>query len=275
VLTAPHKPIRRIAWATDVHLNFLGAKGIEEFGEALLRGEPDAILITGDIAEAPTVEPLLSLLAAEVKTPIYFVLGNHDFYRSSIPRVRDVVTDLSRRSPYLAYLPAAGVVSLGHGTALVGVDGWSDGRLGDFVRSPVMLNDYILIAELCGMTRAARLSRLNELGDAEADKLAGLLGEALAKHHRVIVGTHVPPFRDACWHRGKISNDDWLPHFSCRATGEVLKKAAEAHPDKTIRVLCGHTHGAGKAEILPNLEVYTGGAEYGEPAVQELIDLGE
>ncbi|HTN89531.1 MAG TPA: hypothetical protein VL242_37900 [Sorangium sp.] len=45
----------------------------------------------------------------------------------------------------------------------------------------------------------------------------------------------------------------------------------EQRPERRIEVLCGHTHGAGVAEILPNLLVRTGGAEYGEPAVQCVI----
>jgi predicted phosphohydrolase len=273
VLEARRSPVHRLAWATDVHLNFLAPGGLERFCGALAHEEPDAVLLTGDIAEAPTLEPLLSLLAAELKMPVYFVLGNHDFYRGSIPRVRAAVTELCRRSAWLAWLPAAGVVPLGRDVALIGVDGWADGRLGDYVRSPILLNDYLLIAELVGLGRAARLSRLHELADAEAARLAELLAEALPQYRRVIVGTHVPPFKEACWHEGKISSDDWLPHFSCRAVGEVLRRAAASHPDRTLRVLCGHTHGAGTAQILPNLRVVTGGAEYGEPKVQGVIEL--
>jgi predicted phosphohydrolase len=274
VLTPPSSPVRRLAWATDVHLNFLAPHGLDYFCEALATEEPDAVLITGDIAEAPTLEPLLSRVAASLRTPIYFVLGNHDYYRSSIVQVREAVVDLCRRSEWLAWLPAIGVVPLAADTALVGVDGWADGRLGDYVRSPVMLNDYVLIAELAGLTRAARLARLQALGDGEAERLSGPLAEALARYPRVIVGTHVPPFKEACWHEGKVSNDEWLPHFSSRAVGEVLRRAALAWPDRKIRVLCGHTHGAGTAEILPNLKVVTGGAEYGEPRVQGVIELG-
>lgn len=275
MLEAPRAPIRRLAWATDVHLNFLEAGGLEAFCAALARVEPDAVLFTGDIAEAPTLEPLLTLVAAELKRPIYFVLGNHDFYHGSIAEVREVATELSRRSRWLSWLPAAGVVPLGHEVALIGVDGWADGRLGDHARSPVMLNDYVLIADLAGLGRGARLERLHELGDSEAARLAELLTEALPRHRRVIVATHVPPFKEACWHEGEISNDDWLPHFSSRATGEVLRRAAAAYPDRTLRVFCGHTHGAGTAEILPNLRVVTGGAEYGEPRVAGVIDLAE
>ncbi len=45
----------------------------------------------------------------------------------------------------------------------------------------------------------------------------------------------------------------------------------EAHPDREMTVLCGHTHGEGEAQILPNLKVLTGGAEYGKPKVQRVL----
>ncbi len=275
MLAAPPPRIQRLTWATDVHLNFLAGVGIEAFCESVALEEPDAVVLTGDIAEAPTLAPLLSLVAAELARPIYFVLGNHDYYRGSIPHVRAVAEELSARSRWLRWLPAAGVVELVPGVAMVGVDGWADGRLGDYVRSPVELNDYVYIAELAGLSRAARLERLHSLGDAEAAALDALLARALASHRRVIVATHVPPFREACWHDGRLSNDDWLPHFTCCAVGTVLRKAALAHPDRKIRVLCGHTHGAGEAQILPNLKVVTGGAEYGEPRVQGTLELGD
>jgi len=275
VRSAPSSPVRRLAWATDVHLNFLSGSGLEAFREALARQEADLVVLTGDIAEAPTLEPLLTVLAAELKTMIWFVLGNHDYYRGSIPRVRDVARALGDRSQWLGWLPAAGVVELTRDVALVGVDGWADGRAGDWERSPVMLNDYLLIAELAGLTKADRLGRLQELGDAEAAALRAPLAEALDKYRKVIVATHVPPFREACWHEGKISNDDWLPHFTCLAVGDVLREAALTHPDRKIRVLCGHTHSPGSAEILPNLKVLTGAAEYGEPRVQGVIELSD
>jgi predicted phosphohydrolase len=268
-------PVRRLAWATDVHLNFLSASGLDAFREALAQQEADLVVITGDIAEAPTLSPLLSVLAAELATPIAFVLGNHDYYRSSIPRVRDEVRAMCERSRWLTYLPHAGVVELTPEIAIVGVDGWSDGRYGDYANSPVMLNDYLLIAELAGLTKEERLDRLGELGDAEAAALRGPLMDAAGRYKRVIVATHVPPFKEASWHEGKLSNDDWLPHFSCRAVGDLLHEAARAYPKTKIRVLCGHTHGSGQAEILPNLKVMTGGAEYGEPRVQGVLELSE
>ena len=45
----------------------------------------------------------------------------------------------------------------------------------------------------------------------------------------------------------------------------VLLEAMQANPGKRMTVLCGHTHGAGEAQLLPNLHVPTGGAEYYPP----------
>jgi len=38
-------------------------------------------------------------------------------------------------------------------------------------------------------------------------------------------------------------------------------------------VLCGHTHSSGETQILPNLFVKTGRAEYGAPELQEIINV--
>jgi hypothetical protein len=46
-----------------------------------------------------------------------------------------------------------------------------------------------------------------------------------------------------------------------------------AHPDRRMTVLCGHTHSPGEAQILPNLQVLTGGAVYGAPTVQRIFEV--
>jgi hypothetical protein len=46
------------------------------------------------------------------------------------------------------------------------------------------------------------------------------------------------------------------------------------HLGKQMTVICGHTHGAGEAQILPNLRVLTGGAEYGNPVKQRVLEVG-
>ena len=46
------------------------------------------------------------------------------------------------------------------------------------------------------------------------------------------------------------------------------------HSDRSLTVLCGHTHGAGETQVLANLLAITGGAEYGRPRVQRVFEVG-
>ncbi len=263
----------RLAWLTDIHLDFVDPAERAALAAAVRAERPDGVVVTGDVATAPTVLGLLDELGVAIGAPLWFVLGNHDFYRGSIAEVRARAAENSGRGGGPAWLPAAGVVRLGPTVALIGVDGWGDARLGDFARSPVQLNDFFLIEELARLPRGTLRTRLAELGDESATTLTPLLAEALTWAEHVVVATHVPPFRGACWHDGAISNDDWLPFFTCAATGETLRAALAAHPGARATVLCGHTHGAGETEILPNLRVLTGGADYGRPRLQRILEL--
>jgi len=56
------------------------------------------------------------------------------------------------------------------------------------------------------------------------------------------------------------------------ASGKAMAEIMDDHPRAELLVLCGHTHGAGAVQVAPNLRVLTGGAEYGAPAPQPLLD---
>jgi predicted MPP superfamily phosphohydrolase len=260
----------RVAWLTDIHLNFVSQQQMVAFLASVRKSDPEAVLLGGDIAEAPQLRYYLLTLAEALHRPIYFVLGNHDYYRGSIARVRSEVARLVKGSPYLRYLASMDVVPLAPDTALIGHDGWADGRAGDYAGSEVLMNDYFLIEELADLDSATRLKKLNALGDEAAGHFRRTLPAALKAAKKVVLLTHVPPFRDACWHNRGISGDDYLPHFVCKAAGDVLLAIMKAHPDHELTVLCGHTHGGGSCQVLPNLLVLTGAAQYGEPRVQDL-----
>lgn len=263
----------RIGWLTDLHLNFVPHARRIEFYHQIRSEHLDVILVGGDTGEADSIRSLLSELEEHLRMPIYFVLGNHDFYGGSISTVREQVAEQARRSRYLEWLPLAGSVALTETTALVGHGSWADGRLGDFFTSRMLLNDYVLIDELRTLDQPALFRKLNSLGDEAARYLSGVLTEALDTYQQVILLTHVPPFKQACWHEGRISDDGALPHFACEAVGKALLKIMKHRPDRSLEVLCGHTHSPGVARIRENLVVHTGGAEYGEPTLQRIIEL--
>jgi len=262
----------RLAWLTDIHVDH-----VDDGGAALWRGvagaQPSGVVVTGDIATARTVRQALELAADAVAVPIYFVLGNHDFYGGSIARVRAEMRELTRTHARLRWLPEAGVVSLGAGVAIVGHDGWADARLGDVDGSPIALTDWIQIEELTGISHEERIARLRSLGDEAAAHLARVLAEAAATHAHVIVLVHPPPFAEACRYYGLRSPAKWLPHLACAAAGEALVAAATRFADRRFTVLCGHTHSPGEAQVLPNLRVLTGGAEYVRPEVQRVLTV--
>lgn len=260
-------------WLTDIHLNFLDDAERHRFLETVRTEGGDALLLSGDIGEAPNVGAYLEEMANCFPRPIYFVLGNHDFYRSSLAEVRERTAALTARIANLTWLPEVGIVELTPYTCLIGHEGWGDARLGDFERSEVVPADFLAIKDLMGLEKAALRERLHALGDEAADHFRALLPGALKRYQQIVVLTHVPPFLQASWYRGRISEDDWLPHFTCKAAGDVLREAMIGRPDRNMLVLCGHTHGAGETHILHNLKVLTGKAKYGRPEIQRVLEF--
>ncbi len=259
-------------WINDIHLEFLDDRRRKLFLSRLSRSGADCVLIAGDIGQAPSVISYLEEMETVLQRPVYFALGNHDYYYGSICSTRASVRGLVGRSRYLQWVNGSGVISLTPRTALIGHDSWGDGRLGDFRSSRVELNDFSLIKELSGLSRQTRLQRIEVLGDEAAQHFSNILPEALRAADHVVVLTHVPPFVQASWYRGRHSEPDFLPFFTCKAAGDVLKAAMEDHPDKKMTILCGHTHGGGQVQVLPNLIAYTGAARYGRPVVQKIFD---
>lgn len=264
----------KLAWLTDIHLNFIDDDARQEFYQEIVNSGCDTALISGDIAEAPCLESLLNEMVAYIDKPIYFVLGNHDYYRGQIQEVHDAMTALTQNNDKLFWLPASGIQKLDNSTFLIGQDGWADGRLGDYQNSRVVLNDSRLIADLFQekiLGKYQLLSKMQQLADADAMKLENDLNQAIAKTpKKIIVLTHVPPFKETCLYQGKISGDDFLPYFGSKVIGDLLIKVSQENPGIEFLVLCGHTHSAASIQ-RGNLTVEVGRAEYGRPEIQKVV----
>lgn len=274
---------RSLAWLSDIHLNFLNREQLESFIVRLAKSKADFFLISGDIGEAETLPAYLNILDRALERPVYFVLGNHDYYGSGFEAVRKNVADLCVASPNLIYLTSSPAVELTQTTTLIGHDGWADGSYGNYTGSDVLLNDYVLISEflqganiteLLGKTeKLRRLGIMQSLAIESVRSIKEKFDALTGPIEHIILCTHVPPFQESCLYAGKPSNDFFLPHFSCKILGSALLDFCRLRTDCAVTVLCGHTHNRAVYRPLKNLTVHTAGAVYGEPEIQRIIRL--
>ncbi|GAB1420920.1 metallophosphoesterase [Anaerolineales bacterium] len=264
----------RTAWLSDIHLEFLSNEQRNTFFQQWATLPVDQFFLTGDISTSEKLLPDLQAWVKFVTKPLYFVLGNHDYYGATVQSVRQQVSALCQSQDLLHWLPDSGLVQLSDTLALVGHGGWSDGRYGDFLASNIILNDYLQIIDLAD-NFDRRLTLMQHFADEAAAYLQSVLTSLPATIEKVIVLTHVPPFQETCYYNTFPADDanPYLPHFTSQATGEVLLKLAHTQPDLQIEVLCGHTHHPCDIRMRPNLRIRVAHAEYEQPCIQDIFDL--
>lgn len=267
----------KIAWLTDIHLNFLSLEKRKHYYQKVQEVGADIVLISGDIAEANDCVTYLDAMKQVVRAPIAFVAGNHDYYYGRVEEVRAKLSSLHHQN--LHYLTTSEPFAMDE-AVIVGVDGWADGVHGDYENSSVVLNDSRLIHDLAE-TITVRFSgyiapneritlreKMAELAIKDAARLCNQLTKAIEyQQSLIIVVTHVPPFPESSLYKGEIADKNYLPFYTCSATGAVLMSFAREHPDKEFLVLCGHSHEKAIYQPLPNLMVNTGESEYYKPTI--------
>jgi len=261
----------RIAWSTDTHLNFLHyPKAPKAFGEYLAAEQPfDSMILTGDISEGPEVVYHVKQVQEGFVKPVYFIMGNHDYYMSSFAEVDMAMAKVP------GWLTKSGVVEIDPGVALVGHEGWYDAEYGH-AYARFNMADWSLIGELKSyISRDDLLAKIRAKAQLAAKAARPILEAAIKDHELVLFATHFPPFKGACWHEGGLSNDNYLPWFSSKAMGDILLEVASANPTKRILVLCGHTHSFGIYDAAPNLKVLTGKAKYGSPDLTGVLEIAD
>lgn len=268
-------PGMRLAWVTDPHFDHVDLGVWGRWADNLIAHAPDALIVTGDLSEGEDASVQLRRLAETFARPIYFVLGNHDFYGSSIGSTRRRITDLSREIDYLHYLTDLGAISLTEHAVLVGDDGWGDASEGDYQNTTVRLNDFQRIDDFRLSPPEQWRAILQREGHDSAQRLAIKLAALPACVTDVLVATHVPPFRQACLYEGQVTDDNWAPFFVWGGVAPTLRSVANAHPHRMHHVLCGHTHHEGDVAILPNLHVHTGYSRYGTLDTEAMLILGK
>lgn len=267
----------RLTWLTDIHINKLELPQRQHLYDEIKQQHSDAIAISGDIAEPDSVCTLLYEMASHCSIPVHFVLGNHDYHLELLSTVRNRISQLCNSCNHLHWLPHSHRW-LTQTTALTGIDGWADARHGDYTNSSMHQGDHRMALDFNHFKHLGKFAlqqKMQQVADNEAAQLQQQLHaiQQSGNAKRIIVITHFPPFKEASFFNGKPSQPKHLPFYTSKATGNVLSQFALQHPDIEITALCGHTHSAAYHKALPNLEVFTGKADYGSADIQRVFDL--
>lgn len=251
-------------WATDIHLDKLTKMSVKDWGKNLKITYPatQSLIITGDISTGSKLEQHLKELVSGFQSPIYFVLGNHDYWNSSFEAM-DEQAELWQ-SFGLTCLENK-VIRLSDDIALVGTSGFYDCTYGDFDYSYEEMTDFYKIQEL--LNPIGRRNVLETRSATLGHQLISSIEQAKKSNYKnIIVATHVPPFLGLV----KDLEETILPFYASGNIGNAIYAAALTAKNK-LAVLCGHSHE--QAYFSDEyVKAYCGEAKYCAPEVCGTID---
>jgi|LauGreDrversion4_2_1035121.scaffolds.fasta_scaffold31052_5 Icc protein len=276
----------KLAWATDIHLDHVeDAKGAVQSLCSATSG-CEAIILTGDISLSNSIVQHLSIFDSLSEKCVYFVLGNHDYYFSDIRTTRQRVANACRNMSYVRYLATTPYVRLRDDLAIVGHDGWYDAMNGDARRDGILMNDWIRINDFSVAMRGSFGGKTLDKGlivqiaraicAASVNHIANGIKAAIRdKYSKIIVATHVPPFKESYNGNKHFGMDasDALPWYTSKVMGEMLLSAAKTYPHVHFTILSGHSHSHYDQDLLNNLNVRVGKSAYGTPQIAGYIDI--
>jgi 3',5'-cyclic AMP phosphodiesterase CpdA len=267
----------RLGFATDVHLDSIEgdkANSRRQLAAEKMASDVDALVIGGDISLGPHLTEHLSAFCRGAGVPVYFVLGNHDFWDLRHAKVQAAAAE------FPGYLDRAGVVELTATTALVGRSGWYDALSGNpFAPSNVSPKDWRRTERLVSVWRDAyQLQRAcRAWATEETEAVRPVLEAAADRYEHIFFVTHFPCFTEACWDEDgypDIEERGWWPWSINTTMGHMLLEVVESHPKVDFTLLTGHTHGGGRKQLRDNLLCFSGKARYGHPALAHEFTLG-
>ncbi len=259
------------AWITDPHFDLISLIELVRFGEKL--NNFDGILISGDISDAGHVTEHLTFLSKFCAKPIYFTLGNHDFYNSDFLTVKKNIDNLVSDRPNLNYLSHSDIIEISPGTALIGHDGWYGADWVEPLTSLVFSWDWFFIHDFKKLLdNEQRLQKVKDLTVQAAEIIEARLKKAIEKYSTVFLLTHIPPWPDLTsgW---KLLDRFWTPYNSSKCISDKIKNVMDQNPNKQLIILSGHTHIERKVKISPNIELRVGGVQTGKTQIQEVFTI--
>lgn len=259
-------------WLTDTHFNFVSRPKLVEFFLYLKSKSPAGIFLTGDISTGPHIVHHLQWMSKIVDVPIYFVLGNHDYYRSSFLETEKAINTLCQRNDNLFYLTNSIPISLNEHVAIIGDDGWYDAGWRDPFTSLVFIWDFFFIKDFRALFHTyERMELVRQRARKAANHISYDLRKAFKDHSTVYLLTHFPPWPESIDKWGGLVEKFWMPYNSCKVMSDAIQATMEGLPDKNLIVLAGHTHRARVEQITHNIELRVGTAQHNVCKIEDTI----
>lgn len=262
----------RFVWLSDLHLDFVNDDKIVQLSKEIVSKGADGILISGDISNSYSIKKHIKQLYNIIKKPIYFVTGNHDYYGSNINYIDNELIQLSDSNADLIFLNYCSDAIYFEDFAVIGHSSWYDGKYGNYMGSNVVLNDCVYIEDFSHGNKETLLNKYQKETIRSINHFEKLISMAFSKINKILLITHIPPFKESAVYNGKQSDNNYLPFFSSKSLGNFLVRTMKKYTDKQMLVLCGHSHGSAEVQKLKNLKILTGSAEYRNPKIISILN---
>lgn len=264
----------KICWLSDIHLNFVSEEAAKALFESVRVHDSQCVFVTGDISESPALSFHLDLMDQIVGKPVYFILGNHDFWYSTTQMIWENLPKLVNKMSFMKYMTAGTYMPLDTETCVIGHDGWYDARYGDAAGSKFGMRDWSIMGDYVNCKNIHQvIEKSQEIAAHSVEHFRKNLVETVKRYKKIVLLTHMPPFDDTHIYQGQIGEAHAQPWFTNRMLGELFYTAAKANPGIQFVVFAGHTHGRISKDILPNLLVHVAGVDYGAPVIQSITSI--
>lgn len=270
----PHTKISTLGWLSDLHLDLTSQPEKKRFLDTLKSSDCNAIVITGDTSAHPELEShLRSIACAFAPRPVYYLIGNHECYYSSIKATYALVRKLCGTIQNLYHLQDTGAVWLNRHTALIGHHGWADARTGWGADTVIRSKDHWCIDDFRDLSRDDCFGLMEALGKESARAIRLKLQPILGRARKVIIATHFPPFQTSTKFDDKACGPTHSPYYVNASLGGMLLSIARHTPQIRYMVMSGHTHHVARDLIIKNLESHVAPASPGNPGMHTILCL--
>jgi predicted phosphohydrolase len=213
-----------------------------------------------------------------IQKPIYYILGNHDFYGSSISEVKQQLKHINNISTYLKCCSEVESYSLTHNTVIVGHENWSDMGYRFSGDDGIRMSDWDLIQEFDSVSRNKFLETnklmkqvntiLTPLAIQAMKHIEKGINKAVKNNKHVVILLHVPPFLEL--HKETSAKTTW---YVSKIMGDMLLTVADRNPGVRFTILSGHSHNDATFQARPNMICHTAEATYRYPTINGVITI--